>query len=347
MNIIISPTFQYFFSGRIWMGLDFEQMKSELETKHKANVNIIPFQNLKKSLTDISQKSVLFYSSVYNPEYLKFIQDTITYISLKRPDIILIPNKHQLNALENKGYQELYKDLLGIEKVHGEYFGDIDQLLEVEQKLIYPFVLKKNAGALSSGVQLVKSKEDLLQFRKTAKKKSLKQQLAYLLNRRNSFKKDSNLSPKANLLDHNFKEFFSKRMPVVVQEFIPNLDCDFKVLIFGNKYYCLQRKTRENDFRASGSGKFSFIDPPLQILDFAKELNSKFQTPFISLDLGIDADNQCYLFEFQGTAFGPMTLTQSTYYFTHQNNEWIKIEETPNLESEYANAVHHFVSSNQ
>lgn len=343
MTVIISPIFKEFFAGRIWMGVDYDVIKSELETKYNIKVKIIAFQDLKEFLNTIPHKAVLFYSSAYNLEYLKFIQDTVRYIALKRPDIILLPDEHQLNSLENKGYQELYKDLLGIEQVDGVYFGDIEQLIEVESSLSYPFVLKKNKGALSSGVQLIKSKAELFSFRDQVKKKTLKEKLAFIVNRRNSFRKDSNLLPKEELLNNNFSDFFAKRMPVVVQKFVPGLNCDFKILIFGEKYYCLQRKTRVNDFRASGSGNFSFIDPPFEILNYAKTLNSKFKVPFISLDLGIDEENKCYLFEFQGTAFGPMTLTQSTYYFLFQNNEWIKIDETPNLEREYANAIVQFI----
>ncbi|MDG4949886.1 hypothetical protein NLM59_03025 [Weeksellaceae bacterium KMM 9724] len=347
MNIIISPIFQNFFSGRIWMGLDFMEIKKELESKYQAKVQVIPLKDIKRSLNDIPEGAVLFYSSVYNPEYLKFIQDSITYISLKRPDIILMPNQHQLNALENKGYQELYKDLIGIEKVHGEYFGDIDDLLSIENSLDYPFVLKKNMGALSSGVQLIKSKNELINFREREKKRSLKERIAFKINKRNSFKKDSNLNPHLDLLEENFQDVFSKRTPVVVQEFIPDLDCDYKILIFGDKYYTFRRETRNNDFRASGSGKFSFIAPPLSVLDYAREINDKFKVPFISIDIGIDKNGECYLFEFQGTAFGPIGVTQSKFHLKYVSNEWIKVEESPNLEKAYAYAIHHFVNSNK
>lgn len=345
-NIIISPIFKHYMAGRIWMGLDFNEIKTELEQKYEAEVEIILFKNIKKSLTEIPEGAVLFYSSIYNTEYLKFIQDSITYISLKRPDIILIPNPHQLNALENKGYQELYKDLLGIEKVQGEYFGDIDDLIAIESYLKYPFVLKKNMGALSSGVELIKSKEELLKFRKDVKRRTLKESLAFELNKRNSFKKDDNLTPQKDLLDNNFNDVFMKRMPVVVQEFIPSLDCDYKVLVFGEKYYTIRRLTRKDDFRASGSGKFSFIEPPTEVLDYAKEIYDKFNVPFISIDIGIDENNECYLFEFQGTAFGPIGLTQSKFYCKNTSNEWIKTQEEPNLEKTYAYAINHFITRN-
>ncbi len=344
MTIIISPIFTHFFSGRIWMGLDYISIQSELETKYNAKVQIISFEKLKDSLGEIPQNAVLFYSSVYNPSYLRFIQDTVRYISFKRSDIILIPNEHQLNSLENKGYQELYKDLLGIEKVAGKYYGDIDEVLR-EEKLNYPFVLKKLTGALSSGVQLLKNKEELQRFQQETKKKSLKEKAAYQLNKRNSFKKDSNLSPNARLLEHNFEDFFSKRIPVVVQEFVPGLECDYKVLVFGDKYFVVKRGIRENDFRASGSGKLQWEIPPIEVLDYAKVMMHIFSVPFISLDIGIDKQKKCYLFEFQGTAFGPATLTAGDKYF-YKTDRWEIKEGKFNLEEEYAYAINHFANEN-
>jgi len=345
MSIIISPLFKQFFSGRIWMGLDYRLIQSELEAKYNAKVEIISFEKLKESLSKIPENAVLFYSSVYNPEYLRFIQDTVKYIALKRPDIILIPDEHQLNSLENKGYQELYKDLLGIEKVAGKYYGDIDEVIR-ENNLVFPFVLKLLKGALSSGVQLIKNEQELENFRDQVKKKSLKEKAAYVLNKRNSFKKDSNLAPVTHLLKQNFEDVFTKRIPVVVQDFVPGLECDYKVLVFGDKYFVVKRGIRENDFRASGSGKLQWDVPPNEVLDYAKELKKVFKVPYISLDIGIDNVNNCYLFEFQGTAFGPATLTAGDKFFYIESDEWKIKEGKFNLEEEYAYAINHFINEN-
>lgn len=345
MNIIISPIFNQFFSGRVWMGLDYKLIQSELEAKYNAKVTVISFEKLKESLHEIAQNSVLFYSSVYNPEYLRFIQDTVKYIAIKRPDIVLIPDENQLNSLDNKGYQELYKNLLGIDNVAGKYYGDIDEVI-IENNLVFPFVLKQLKGALSSGVRLIKNEQELANFRHQVKKKSLKDKAAYGLNKRNSFKKDSNLSPVTHLLKQNFEDVFSKRVPVVVQKFVSDLECDYKVLVFGDKYFVVRRGIRENDFRASGSGKLQWKTPPNEVLDYAENLMRKFKVPFISLDIGIDKENQCYLFEFQGTAFGPATLTAGDKFFQKINNVWQKTKGKFNLEQEYAYAINHFINEN-
>ena len=71
----------------------------------------------------------------------------------------------------------------------------------------------------------------------------------------------------------------------------------------------------------------------------------KFKVPFISLDIGIDKQNECYLFEYQGTAFGPATLTAGNQYF-YKDADWKSQKGTFNLEEEYAYAINHFVNEN-
>lgn len=344
-TIIISTLFENFMAGRIWMGLDTEKIKNVLISKFNLNAKIIPFKNLVNELDNIEHKSVLFYSSFYNKEYLSYIKDTIEFISNVRPDLILLPNKNQLLALENKGFQEYYKRELGVKQVAGKYYGDISDLLLDKNKMAFPFVLKLNEGALSSGVQLIHNQDELISFQETIKKKGLKEKAAYLLNKRNSFKIDSNLEPVEYLLEKNFEDFFQKRKPIVTQAFVPNLECDYKVLVFGEKYFVLKRKTRKNDFRASGSGEFEWVEPPFEVLDYARLVYQKMNVPFISFDIGIDKNNDCYLFEFQGTAFGPLTLVRSDKYFSYKNNKWVKEVDTSNLEEMYAESINYIISN--
>lgn len=328
-------------SGRIWMGLDFNQITNILKNQYNRNTQIIPFRELVSKSKDIPQGSMLFYSSIYNKNYLQYIRDTIAFIAETRPDILLLPNQAQLRSLENKGYQEYYKQQIGIDRVIGKYYGDINDLLNDRSKMNYPFVLKLNEGALSSGVHLIENKTQLHAFQTKVKKRNLREKASYYLNKRNSFKKDSNLNPIDNLLASNFESFFEKRKPVITQEFIPNLKCDYKVLIFGNIYFVFRRKTRRNDFRASGSGKFNWVIPPREVLDYARLINNKMNSPIISLDIGIDKNKECYLFEFQGTGFGPIGVTQADKYFTFKNNEWINKKGKSNLEESYAYAINY------
>ena len=105
---------------------------------------------------------------------------------------------------------------------------------------------------------------------------------------------------------------------------------------------------KENDFRASGSGNFAYEPPPLALLDYAKKIADLFDSPFVSLDIA-EREGNCYLIEFQGIGFGPITLVNSSgYYATPESGEgggWNFIEEEPNLERSYADALRSFINT--
>jgi len=348
MEIIIAPIHQTFFSGKIWMGLDIEKIKQDLiGLNAEYKVQIIDFSIIANNYSIIPQNAIFFYTASYSEKYQQYIKDIILDLTISRPDVVLLPNLDQLFSFENKGYQELVKRRLNIENVKGKYFGDIDDYHNHEQKTTPPFVYKTVNGAMSSGVVLVNSIEQFLALDSQFKKKSFIEKIKCLKRERaktNPSNSDVlNLKPNSKYSSVNFKEFFSKRNPFIIQNFVPNLECDYKVLVFGLKYYVLKRAIRDNDFRASGSGKFQWVKPPTEILNYAYEIQCKMKTPIISLDLGIDTMKTVHLFEFQGIGFGPLTLINSNSYFCKTEDIWDEKQLESNLEFEYANAIHYHI----
>ena len=115
-------------------------------------------------------------------------------------------------------------------------------------------------------------------------------------------------------------------------------------MVFGKKYYVLNRKTRPNDFRASGSGLISYQDSiPDGFLDYAEKLYKFFDSPTIAMDLAFDGVN-FHLIEYQFVNFGSYTLDASPFYFTKNNNSWQKIDEPSLLEEEFVNSVSQFIN---
>jgi len=129
------------------------------------------------------------------------------------------------------------------------------------------------------------------------------------------------------------------RSKFIVQEFIPNLSNDWKVLVYWDKYFVLRRKNRPNDFRASGSGLFSFDETVDQrLLDAAREIRQIFDVPMISLDLSI-SNNRVVLIEFQFIYFGTSTLEESPYYYENDNGNWEKKLGESSLEDIYSYSI--------
>jgi hypothetical protein len=136
-----------------------------------------------------------------------------------------------------------------------------------------------------------------------------------------------------------FTPMSNNRRKFVVQNFIGGLDGDFRVIVYGEKYYVVFRGNRDNDFRASGSGKLNFdVELPEGLLSYAKSVYKQFDTPFMSLDIGHKNGN-FYLFEFQCLCLGQYTFEKSKFYYTQINDGWERIIETPDLEREIATTV--------
>ncbi|WP_313803789.1 hypothetical protein [Flavobacterium sp.] len=336
MQIIIAPIHETFFSGRIWMGLDLDRIQAILQQDFGYSVQRFDFSEIAADYSLLPKDCVLFYTASYNDNYQQYIKDVVYDLSQCRPDVVLLPDINQLYSFENKGYQELYKKRIGIEKVHGIYYGDADDF--PIETTIFPFVYKSLKGAMSSGVRLIKSKEEFESIAKSNKKLTLLERLRLYKKAKNQHK-DKSLQPIRKYSEVNFSKFFSKRSAFVTQEFIPNLSCDYKVLVFGEKYYVLKRKVRDNDFKASGSGKFEWTEPSEKLLAYAHEVTTKMGVWFNSLDI-VETATFCALVEYQGIGFGPLTLIGSDSYFRKVGSGWQKTLESSNLEESYAQAIH-------
>jgi len=132
--------------------------------------------------------------------------------------------------------------------------------------------------------------------------------------------------------------------PIVIQTFIDGLKGDYKVLIFGRKYFTLYRKNRENDFRASGSGMHFVVpeDELAGLFTFAQKLTKELSSPIFGMDIGFDGKNY-HLFEFQFLHLGPSTLQKSLSWHEYIDGKWVRFEGKSDLEEEYSNAVSEYI----
>lgn len=231
-------------------------------------------------------------------------------------------------AHENKGFQEVMKKHYGFGNLKGSYIFDLE-----DQIIPYPKVLKTTTGAGSSGVFLIKDEKDISAIKSRLLKSSFKRKV--IASQRRLKLKSSEYA----VYKYNKKQF----MPFIEQKFIPNLKHDFKVLVFGDRYFVLKRSVKKNDFRASGSGKFEFIHPPTEVLHFAKEMANTLNSPYLSLDIA-QSETGCHLIEFQATNFGPYTLLNAPNRYVNKDNNWAKEKNDKDLESNYAYALNYFIN---
>ncbi|MDD4806748.1 MAG: hypothetical protein PHO35_08195, partial [Candidatus Cloacimonetes bacterium] len=141
-----------------------------------------------------------------------------------------------------------------------------------------------------------------------------------------------------------YQDYMSPEVPFVLQDFIPGLTYDYRVIVLGQRYFISKHHTKEGDFRASGAKLFDFqLDNPQPMLDKAEALYAAFGTPFLSIDLGEDAAGHLYLFEYQASHFGINAIVRGSGYYIRDAGNWQYVEAKPVFERYMAEALHRFI----
>ncbi|HOH98068.1 MAG TPA: hypothetical protein PL188_07140 [Candidatus Cloacimonadota bacterium] len=265
--------------------------------------------------------------------YKSFIEDVV--LGLELIGARTIPAYRYLRANNNKVFMEMLRSLMLPKdyQLGSEWFGTAEEALNRAKIRELPFVVKSAAGCGSKGVRLVTKEQEIMQvLHKTSKSQCIRRELWDIARA---------IRHKGYIRESRFREKY------IIQNFVPRLQNDWKVLVYGDKYYVLRRNNRPRDFRASGSGLFSFDENVNElILENAERIKNFFGVPIISLDLAI-AEDQVIVIEFQFIYFGTSTLEKSPHCYIKHNGTWMKLTEKPCLEREYVNSVSDFIERSQ
>lgn len=313
-------------------GMDVDRLIT-LFTQNGYSVTKRKFSEINIDDLKLKKPFILYTSSEDNQGlYKSFIEDIV--FNLESLGLHVIPSFSMLKAHNNKVAMEILRDrsdsdFFGTIKSH--FFGTLQELISESGKLSYPVVIKPASGAMSRGVAKADNPNELIRYaKKVSRSFNLKHDLKDLLR-------------KVKYGSRYHKESFF-RSKFIVQNFIPGLENDWKVLVYGNKCFVLYRGNRERDFRASGSGKFVFMkDLPDGLLDFAFEIKNHFKVPNISLDIGFDGNN-FHLIEFQFLYFGTTTIEKSPFWFEKFDDSWKLNEGESNLEGVYVESIVEFLN---
>lgn len=269
-----------------------------------------------------------------NEHYKSFLEDVV--LAIESMGGIVIPGFKFMRAHNNKTFMELIRKDWGPatgDSLRTYAFGSLDELNNTDLKIEFPVVIKRPEGFKSRGVYLAKSLKEL---KKIASKIS-----------RTPFLGGEIKDILRSLKYEDFKRESGHRKKFVVQHFVPGLTNDFKVLVYGDKYYVLFRRNRENDFRASGSGLLSYpADLPEGLLDFCDIVFKWFNVPSVSLDIAYNGSS-FFVLEIQFLYFGTYTIEHSQFYFRKESGSWEMVKERSILEAEYASSIDGYIKKNQ
>ncbi|PMO99172.1 hypothetical protein BCS96_10250 [Vibrio breoganii] len=329
--LLVTSNDGFFAQGEMpWSSMDINKL-SALFAK-KFDVEIVNFNYLIENFNDINN-CVVLYTSSQRLEHKRYIEDVVTLIAEKN---LIIPTLESLKAHDNKGFQVLMDKKYGLNLIKSDYYSDYT---DIRSDIKFPLIYKEINGASSRGVSIVRNSSEL--------EGEINEQFMINTEVIKRFLKKYIFKWKYNQRWYEYLEYAKKRF--IIQEFIENLTCDFKVLIFGEKYYVLKRSVADGDFKASGSGIFSFDieeNELIKVLNEAKKFREKYVSNIYSLDICLTSTGP-RLIEFQFTHVGPVTLIKSESFYSFNNNTWEKVIERSVLEEEFYQATSSFIDVTQ
>lgn len=318
-----------------WVSMDLKALISGFR-RHGFDVANYEYQEVINQNFEI-KNSIVFYSFSQRENVREYIKDLIYHLSSF--DNILVPSYDLLLCHENKGFQELLKKRIGIKSLECKYFDDKDGIKFDDIR--FPVVLKKVDGSNGKNVYLIRSLEELKQ--KLNKFEHLDKLSKLDLYRRKHLRKNKSYEHYPNYSNRKdydeYKDYIIKRDNFVIQEFVPNLEYDYRVLVMYDKFLVTRRLNKENDFRASGAKRYDFTfetDPDL--LNFCRNIFSKFDTPILSMDI-CKSENNYFLIEYQAIHFGINVVVRSKGYYKFDNEEWKFFENNNVIEEEIVYSV--------
>ncbi|MBN1300953.1 MAG: hypothetical protein JW995_07025 [Melioribacteraceae bacterium] len=337
-KIIILTSENKFFgqTRKPWVSIDIEKFTQKLGA-----CGIYSYSDIVNRNIEVENAFIVYTFSQKNNQR-NYIQDTLLLLSGKN---VLLPSYDLLLCHENKGYQELFRKQHGIKSLNAYYFSSIEELNNYT--VTYPCVLKTTDGSNAKGVYLIEDENQLIKILTRFNRISILNKID--LFRRKYFRKNKIYKEYpyySNTADYyEYGSYIKGTKRFVLQDYIPDLHYDFRVLIFYNKYFVTKRLNRKGDFRASGAKIFDFnIQADHALLNFARSLFDKFDTPILALDIAYDG-SAYHLLEFQASHFGISTLISGKKYYVFENNNWKVCLERDSIEVEYADAVLNYLNA--
>jgi glutathione synthase/RimK-type ligase-like ATP-grasp enzyme len=319
-----------------WFSLDVKIFEQELKQAGWAT-EICEYHQVANGKIRI-ENSYVFYTFSQKDEYRIYLKDVIYF--LKMQGNILIPPYELLLCHEDKGFQELLKKKLQINDLNFLYLADESEI--DSYRISYPVVLKTLNGSNGRGVFLIKNENELHnQLRSLQSEFTFSQRVDLVRRKHFRLKKKLKGWQEFEPLDDYFryKEYIRKSTNYVLQEFIPSLEHDFRVLYIAGHYYITKRHVKKNDFRASGSKLFDFDTGDIDaILNHAEIITRKFELPYLSLDLVREKD-AIHLLEFQANHFGTNVIKLSQGYYRHLEGEWHFTVQKPDVNQVLASGL--------
>lgn len=238
---------------------------------------------------------------------------------------------------DDKVAQKYLLEAINAPLVPSYVFYDKQQALDWAKETTYPKVFKLKGGAGASNVKLVKSQSQAINLINQAFGRGFAQfdRIGYLKERFNKFKNGEDtfigvLKGIARIFI--VPEFAKKQSPekgyIYFQDFMKNNNFDTRVVVVNGEFAAAEKRfVRKGDFRASGSGIFSYEDINLDLIKVAFDVANKLNLQSVAFDFVLD-DNQKPMIIEISYGFGTDGINNVLGYWDHNLN-WYEEKFSP------------------
>ncbi len=253
-------------------------------------------------------------------------------ISLEQSGLKVFPNFNTCWHYDDKISQKYLLESICNYTIPTYIFYDLESANEWITNTSFPKVFKLSKGAGSSNVMLVKTQMQAMKLAKKAfgsgfshfglfkdtsnRLQKLKQKKDYLrmLKRLPSTLRNIHAYKLATGKEKNYLYF---------QDFIPNNSFDTRVTVIGERAFAFRRFVRDNDFRASGSGRVDYSpdDISLDCVQIAFQISKRLKTQSIACDFVRNSDKDQKLIEVS-YSFDPSCVYNCPGYWSSHDLKW-------------------------
>ncbi len=222
--------------------------------------------------------------------------------------IKVFPNSDTCWHYDDKVGQKYLLEAVNAPLVPSYVFYKKKEALEWVSKTELPKVFKTRNGAGSQNVCLINDKREARKIVDKAFGSGIPSYDKYGMLKESiwKFKRDQTLKSVGRIAKYLLKlplpsrfqpEHTIEKGYVYFQDFMPDNEFDIRVIVIGNRAFAIKRFVRESDFRASGSGEFSYSpeEIPKRTIELAFNINSKLNTQSIAFDFIYDAKSDDFV----------------------------------------------------
>lgn len=268
--------------------------------------------------------ALMWHHSQQNPKDLVIAKQIL--FALEHTGFKVFPDFNTAWHFDDKVAQKYLLEAIGAPLIPTYIFYNKNDAIEWINKTDFPKVLKLRGGAGSSNVFLLESKQEAEKVIDKAFTKGLPNYSTYQSLRDRWYKYKTGqkgiIEPIKGLLRYFAKPAYSKVLGrefhyVYFQDFIPNLQFDYRTKVVAEKVWGYKRFVRKNDFRASGSGSSDYEYGknvvPVNILKYSLELANKLKMKSVAFDFVPFSNDSFLLIEISGL-FGQDNLEFIGYF---------------------------------